>query len=190
MYIQTEETPNPRTLKFLPNRDVAGATPMTFGDSEQAKVSNLASLLFNVEGVESVFLGSDFISVSRKADFEWTMVKAKVITAIMEHFVSGKPVFTTSDEKKEEVLQYDPEDPIIKEIIELIDARVRPAVAEDGGDIIFRNFKDGIVYLEMQGACSGCPSSTVTLKNGVESMLKHYIPEVLEVQQFESGDEF
>ncbi len=179
MFIQTEQTPNPATLKFLPGRVVMESGTADFPNAESAKRSPLAERLFGIEGVAGVFLGSDFITVTKTADKEWQVLKPSILGVIMEHFTSGRPVISEGAEPEAVT---DDEDEIVAQIKELLDTRVRPAVAQDGGDIIFRGFEDGIVYLHMQGACSGCPSSTATLKAGIENMLRHYIPEVVEVR--------
>lgn len=180
MFIQTESTPNPSTLKFIPGRDVMGDGTANFTKAEDAARSPLAQALFGIKNVESVFLGSDFISVTKSADAGWDLLKTEILTTIMEHFVSGRPVIQEAGEAVSSNSEEDSE--VVKQIKELIETRVRPSVAQDGGDIIFRSFKDGIVTLEMHGACSGCPSSTITLKQGIEGMLKHYIPEVEAVE--------
>ncbi len=183
MFIQTEQTPNPATLKFLPGRDVIGDGTANFPDASEAAASPLAERLFRIEGVTGVFLGSDFITVTKDNDREWYLLKPAILGVIMEHFTAGRPVIletAESDQPEEGVSEEDAE--IVAQIKELLDTRVRPAVAQDGGDIIFRSFDHGVVYLHMQGACSGCPSSTVTLKMGIENMLRHYIPEVVEVR--------
>ena len=184
MFIQTEATPNPATLKFLPGRDVLVGEPRDFRDSDSATVSPLAAALFEVPGVEGVFLGSDFISVT-KDQAEWSHIKPAILGVIMEHFLSGKPVIgegTPAAVAAEEF--FEPEDTETVEVIkELLSTRVRPAVAMDGGDITFKGFKSGTVYLHMQGACSGCPSSTATLKSGIENLLRHFVPGVEAVQQ-------
>ncbi len=181
MFIQTEQTPNPATLKFMPGRDVMGAGTADFPDPEAAKRSPLAERLFQIEGVQGVFLGSDFITVTKAADKEWYLLKPAILGVIMEHFTAGRPIVLETDEGAgEESAGEDSE--VVQQIKELLDTRVRPAVAQDGGDIIFRSYEDGVVYLVMQGACSGCPSSTATLKMGIENMLRHYIPEVVEVR--------
>ena len=184
MFIQTEATPNPATLKFLPGRDVLVGEPKDFRHPEAAIVSPLASALFTVPGVSGVFLGSDFISVT-KGDVDWAHIKPAVLGAIMEHFLSGKPVMGLSDEPADEVEEFfDEGDSETVEVIkELISTRVRPAVAMDGGDITFKGYRDGTVFLHMQGACSGCPSSTATLRNGIENLLRHFVPGVEAVQQ-------
>jgi Fe-S cluster biogenesis protein NfuA len=184
MFIQTETTPNPSTLKFLPGRAVLPVGTRDFRDpAEAASVSPLAARLFEVDGISGVFLGSDFVSVT-KGDGEWQHLKPAVLGAIMEHFLSGAPVLTggggaAADSGED----YAPEDAeVVATIKELIETRVRPAVANDGGDITFQGFRAGTVYLKMQGACSGCPSSTATLRHGIENLLKHFVPEVEAVQ--------
>ncbi len=186
MFIQTEATPNPATLKFLPGREVLPGEPREFRDAEAASVSPLGAGLFEVEGVTGVFLGADFISVT-KDDGDWSHIKPVVLGVIMEHFMSGQPVLARgaeSDDANPEEEFFEEEDAETVEIIkELLATRVRPAVAMDGGDITFRGFREGVVFLKMQGACSGCPSSTATLKNGIENLLRHFVPGVQEVQQ-------
>ena len=182
MFIQTEPTPNPLTMKFIPGVDVMGNSTQNtlfLTSAEEAKISPLASDLFRIAGVTAIFLGSDFITVTRAPDQEWETLKPLILPAIMDHFVAGKPVILESATSSS---GNDDDSEIVKQIRELIDTRVRPAVAQDGGDIIFRGFVDGIVQLEMHGSCSGCPSSTATLKGGIENMLKHYIPEVIAVE--------
>jgi Fe-S cluster biogenesis protein NfuA len=183
MFIQTEATPNPATLKFLPGRVVLEEGTHEFREPSEAEpVSPLAARLFAVDGVTGVFLGSDFISVT-KDNREWQHLKPAVLGAIMEHFLSGEPVLAGSNGAAHAGEDFDPGDAeLVATIKELIETRVRPAVANDGGDIIFRGFRGGIVYLKMQGACSGCPSSTATLRYGIENLLKHFVPEVQEVQ--------
>ncbi|MBI1260175.1 MAG: NifU family protein [Rhizobiales bacterium] len=181
MFIQTEATPNPATLKFIPGREVLGdGRAADFPDASAAERSPLAARLFAVDGVSGVFFGSDFVTVT-KTDGEWQHLKPALLGAIMEHFTSGAPVLYGSDDDNGHADGDESE--IVSQIKEILDTRVRPAVAQDGGDITFQGFEDGIVYLNMQGSCAGCPSSTVTLKNGVENMLRHYIPEVTEVRQ-------
>ena len=184
MFIQTEATPNPATLKFLPGRDVLVGEPRDFRSADDAAVSPLASGLFSIPGVTGVFLGSDFVSVSKDAT-EWNHLKPAVLGVIMEHFLSGKPVLDEAGLLAAETEEFfDVTDSETVEVIkELISTRVRPAVAMDGGDITFKGFKDGTVYLHMQGACSGCPSSTATLKSGIENLLRHFVPGVEAVQQ-------
>ena len=185
MFIETEGTPNPATLKFLPGRDVMGAGTADFAAPDTAARSPLAGALFALPGVARVFLGGDFITITKFEEISWQALKPQVLGTLMEHFVAGRPVIegTDADTPDEDV---DPEDmEIVAQIKELIDTRVRPAVAGDGGDIIFRGYRDGIVRLHMQGACSGCPSSRATLKHGIENMLRHYVPEVQAVEQVE-----
>jgi Fe-S cluster biogenesis protein NfuA len=184
MFIQTEATPNPATLKFLPGKTVLGTGTADFRSTSEAKGSPLAARLFEIDGIKGVFLGSDFISVT-KGDAEWQHLKPAILGAIMEHYLSGAPVVDggEADEADAEGEDYDPADiETVNTIKELIETRVRPAVANDGGDIIFRGFKDGIVFLHMRGACAGCPSSTATLRHGIENLLRHYCPEILEVR--------
>jgi Fe-S cluster biogenesis protein NfuA len=181
MFIQTEQTPNPATLKFLPGREVIARGVADFTDPDHAASSPLASRLFEVDGVTGVFLGSDFITVTKSAGQDWYVLKPAVLGAIMEHYMSGDPIMAPEAALEDED-SGDEEDAIIRQIRELIETRVRPAVAQDGGDIIFRGFERGIVYLHMRGACSGCPSSTITLKNGIENLLRYYVPEVVEVR--------
>jgi Fe-S cluster biogenesis protein NfuA len=182
MFIQTELTPNPATLKFLPGVSVMASGTANFTAAEQSARSPLASRLFAVGGVDGVFLGYDFITVTKAPSQEWDVMKPQILAAIMDHFTSGADVI----EGDEPVTDGDGEgDAITAQIKELIETRVRPAVAQDGGDIIFRGFEDGVVYLHMQGSCAGCPSSTATLKHGIENMLRYYVPEVVEVQPVE-----
>ena len=180
MFIQTESTPNPATLKFLPGRSVMEEGTADFADAESAERSPLAKRLFAVDGVTGVFFGSDFVSVAKRDDKEWYVLKPAVLGAIMEHFTAGDPLLLADDAADAAPAGEDSE--IVQTIKELLDTRVRPAVAQDGGDIVFKGFEDGVVYLHMQGACAGCPSSTATLKMGIENLLKHYIPEVAEVR--------
>lgn len=184
MFIQTEETPNPESLKFIPGKIIT-KMPMNFLDQSQAINSPLAQKLFELESVKSVFFGYDFITVTKHEDKKWPIIKAEIIVTIMDFMISGiEPVIEPKSQQNPEK-NTDPtsdEDKIINEIKEIIETRVRPAVMQDGGDIIFHDFKDGIVRVELHGACSGCPSSTVTLKNGIENMLKYYIPEVESVE--------
>ncbi|MCP5366781.1 MAG: NifU family protein [Hyphomicrobiales bacterium] len=180
MFIQTESTPNPATLKFLPGCEVMKSGTANFAGPDGAARSPLAQRLFEVEGVTGVFLGSDFVTVTKSDTRGWDVVKPQVLGAIMEHFTAGHPVM--AEEAAAAPAEEGEEDGVVMQIKELLDTRVRPAVAQDGGDIIFESFEDGVVYLHMQGACSGCPSSTMTLKHGIENMLRHYIPEVIEVR--------
>jgi Fe-S cluster biogenesis protein NfuA len=180
MFIQTETTPNPATLKFLPGRAVMAAGTANFPDAAAAARSPLAQRLFAVPGVTGVFLGSDFVTVSKDDDTDWFQLKPTLLGAIMEHFTSGQPVIAGAEDAAEAAGE--DEDDVVQQIRELLETRVRPAVAQDGGDIIFHRYEDGVVYLHMQGSCSGCPSSTATLKAGIENMLRHYVPEVQEVR--------
>jgi len=187
MFIQTEATPNPATLKFLPGRDVLVGEPRDFRSAEASVNSPLAQGLFSISGVTGVFLGSDFISVT-KDDTNWAQIKPAILGVIMDHFLSGKPVIVEGgvdvanlDEVDEFFEEEDSE--TVEVIKELLATRVRPAVAMDGGDITFKGFKEGTVFLHMQGACSGCPSSTATLKSGIENLLRHFVPGVEQVQQ-------
>ncbi len=181
MFIQTETTPNPATLKFLPGRDVMAAGTADFADRAAAARSPLAERLFEVDGVAGVFLGSDFVTVTKTAAKDWYVLKPAILGMIMEHFTSGRPtVLAEADGAAAADGAEDSE--VVTQIKELLDTRVRPAVAQDGGDIIFHGFEDGVVYLHMQGSCAGCPSSTATLKSGIENMLRHYVPEVQEVR--------
>src|SRR5690606_11183007 len=187
MFIQTEATPNPATLKFLPGRDVLTGEPRDLRSSDAAAISPLATGLLAISGVTGGFVGADFISVT-KDDTDWAHIKPAILGVIMDHFLSGKPVLleeqaaAAADEAGEEFFDEDDKD-MVEVIKELLATRVRPAVAMDGGDIIFRGFKEGTVFLHMQGACSGCPSSTATLKNGIENLLRHFVPGVEAVQQ-------
>ena len=182
MFIQTEATPNPATLKFIPGRPVLAEGTADYRDREQAADSPLANRLFDIEGVRGVFLGSDFISVT-KGDMDWQHIKPMILGAIMEHFMSRAPVLAAEGANDRAGGSYDPADEeVVTTIKELLETRVRPAVAQDGGDITFSGFRDGVVYLHMRGACSGCPSSTATLRHGIENLLRHFCPEVQEVQ--------
>ena len=183
MFIQTEQTPNPATLKFIPGLDVLSGRTADFPDSTQAGASPLAQRLFQIEGVTRVFLGADFITITKQDELEWYSLKPAILGVIMEHFTAGRPVMIDQDQAAPGGAGDGEEDSeVVTQIKELLDTRVRPAVAQDGGDIIYQGFEEGIVYLTMQGACSGCPSSTATLKMGIENMLRHYIPEVVEVR--------
>ena len=181
MFIQTETTPNPATLKFLPGETVLGSGTADFTEAGTAAASPLARRIFAVPGVTGVFLGSDFVTVTKNDLAEWQALRPQVLGVLMEHFVAGRPVVDSqADALDEDVLPEDQE--VVDQIKELLDTRVRPAVAQDGGDITFHGFDRGVVYLHMQGACAGCPSSTMTLKMGIENLLRHYIPEVTEVR--------
>ena len=187
MFIQTEETPNPNTLKFLPGRDVSPGSPYEFDSVESAVASPLASALFGLPHVARVFLGSDFVSVTRSDGADWSTLKPQILAGIMDHFMSGLPVVEGGAEAAtslDETVYEGEAVEIVAEIKELIETRVRPAVAGDGGDIVFQHFdvSTGVVTLSMRGACAGCPSSSMTLKNGVENLLRHYVPEVTAVE--------
>jgi Fe-S cluster biogenesis protein NfuA len=188
MFIETEATPNPATLKFLPGRDVLGGrgTADFTAPAEAAGRSPLAERVFQVGDVARVFLGADFVTVTKAEDADWTLLRPRVLGAVMEHYLSGMPVLegAAEGEHGEDFDAADQE--VVAQIKELLDTRVRPAVAGDGGDIVFRGFREGVVRLRMQGACSGCPSSRATLKHGVETMLRHYVPEVVRVEQVEA----
>jgi len=187
MFIQTEATPNPATLKFIPGRTVLDTGTMEFASSEAAARSPLAERLFGVPGVSGVFYGYDFVTVT-KADGDWQHLKPAILGAIMEHYMSGAPLLAdgtagndeATDEEGEFFNEQDAE--TVATIKDLIETRVRPAVANDGGDITFRGFKDGVVYLNMKGSCAGCPSSTATLQHGIQNLLKHFVPDVVEVR--------
>ena len=183
MFIQTEATPNPASLKFLPGRIVLGAGTAEYRNPEEAATSPLAERLFAVDGVGGVFLGGDFITVT-KTDGEWPHIKPAVLGAIMEHFMSGMPVLREEQAENSGAEFFDAADAdTVATIKELIETRVRPAVAQDGGDITFQGFRDGIVFLNMRGSCAGCPSSTATLKHGIQNLLRHFVPEVREIQE-------
>jgi NFU1 iron-sulfur cluster scaffold homolog, mitochondrial len=186
MFIQTEATPNPNTMKFLPGQPVLGDKTAFFTDADNAKASPLASALFVLSDIRAVFFGGDFITVTKTEAASWDVLKPQILTTVMEHYQNGLPLMSAASGEKtdtESSITYSAdEQEIVDQIIEMIEVRVRPAVAQDGGDIIFHSYKDGIVKLEMHGACSGCPSSTATLKNGIENMLKHYIPEIVAVE--------
>ena len=189
MFIETETTPNPATLKFLPGQEVMPTGTRDFATPEEAEASPLAQALFDTGEVTGVFFGRDFISVTAAPGVQWSALKPQVVAVLLDHFVSQAPLFAGGDASgiavplEDEAIDDDPADAeIVEQIKELIETRVRPAVAGDGGDIRYRGFRDGVVYLTMQGACSGCPSSTATLKHGIEGLLKHYVPEVTEVR--------
>ncbi len=188
MFIQTQTTPNPETLKFLPGREVSPSGPYEFSNRGEAIASPLAMVLFDLSGVRGVFLGEDFVAVSKEEDADWAILKPMALAAIMDHFVSGAPVLadmsaSTRALEDEEVYEGETAE-IVAEIKDLLATRIRPAVAQDGGDIVFRRFdvETGVVHLVMRGACSGCPSSALTLKQGVENLLRHYVPEVTAVE--------
>jgi len=188
MLIQTEQTPNPNTVKFLPGQTVMPQGAAEFTSLEEAAASPLAHSLMQIDGVTGVFFGSDFISVSKDGGAQWDGLNTRVMAVIMDHFMTGFPLFKEGMSPQDKRGQDGGlQDEITSQIIELIEERVRPQVAMDGGDIIFDRFEQGIVYLSMRGACAGCPSSTMTLKNGIENMLRHYVPEMLEVRQVEAA---
>ncbi len=185
MFIQTEQTPNPATLKFLPGQTVLAEGSIDIRDAEAAQRSPLAARLFLIDEVAGVFFANDFVTVTKTDEADWQMLKPVILGVIMEHFVSGQPVMADSqglgDGMTEDAVD-GPDAEIIGQIKDLLDTRVRPAVAQDGGDIVYRGFRNGVVMVQLQGACQGCPSSTATLKMGIENMLRHYIPEVVEVR--------
>jgi len=184
MFIETISTPNPNTLKFIPGCDVLPNDTRDYRNIENAKESPLAERLLEINGISGVFLSGDFIAVT-KIDKEWNQLKPIILGEIMDHFLSNHPIIIEHGEKSKNITEefFDKDDAeIVKTIKELIETRVRPAVAQDGGDITFQGYDNGTVYLNMQGACSGCPSSTMTLKNGIENLLKHYVPEIKEVE--------
>lgn len=182
MFIQTENTPNPATIKFLPGQRVLESGTLAFKRGEDLSGSPLAARLMQITGVKGVMLGQDFISISKAEDTDWPMLKPMIMAALMEHLTTGQPIVLDQESVR---AGGGDDDPLVVQIKELIETRVRPAVRMDGGDIVFDRFEDGIVYLEMQGACAGCPSSTATLKSGIENMLKHFVPEVIEVRPAE-----
>ena len=183
MFIQTESTPNPATLKFLPGQTVLEVGTADFPTPEAGAKSPLAARIFDVKGVEGVFFGNDFVTVTKADGVEWDHIKPAILGAVMEHYQSGQPVMDEGQKMASGHADHTGEDgEIVGQIKELLDTRVRPAVAQDGGDITFHGFDRGVVYLHMQGACAGCPSSTLTLKMGIENLLRHYIPEVTEVR--------
>lgn len=190
MFIETETTPNPASLKFLPGRPVMPSGTREFASPEAAEASPLAQALFDTGEVTNVFFGGDFVSVTAAPGAEWSALKPQVVSILLDHFVSEAPLFAGGDAsgiavpaEADMLVEEDPADAdVVAQINELLETRVRPAVAGDGGDIQYRGFRDGVVYLQLQGACSGCPSSTATLKHGIEGLLKHYVPEVVEVR--------
>ncbi|WP_137387647.1 NifU family protein [Rhodoligotrophos defluvii] len=183
MFIQTEATPNPATMKFLPGRAVLAGEPRNFRNEDEAQVSPLARRLFEIDGVTGVFLADDYVAVT-KADGEWQHLKPAILGVIMEHYLSGQPVLDEGASAKVQGEEFfdDADEEIVETIKELLETRVQPAVAQDGGNITFHGYRDGVVFLNMEGACSGCPSSTATLKHGIENLLRHFIPEVVEVR--------
>lgn len=182
MFIETETTPNPATLKFLPGRAVMAQGTANFIDAEAATRSPLAMRLFDLEGVTGVFFGADFVTITKDDGASWQQLKPGVLGVIMEHFTSGQALLFNTAAPVPEGAADETDDEVVTQIKELLETRVRPAVAQDGGDIIFEAYADGVVYLQMHGSCQGCPSSTATLKAGIENMLRHYIPEVVEVR--------
>ena len=184
MFIQTEQTPNPQTLKFLPGKVIMTEGTAFYQSIEESKDSPFAKRLFNLDGVEGVFFGSDFITITKSKDLEWEVMKPILLGSIMDHFNSNEATIIDSSNinANNSLKENNNDSDIVKQIKELLDTRVRPAVAMDGGDIVYQKFEEGVVYLHMQGACAGCPSSTATLKMGIENMLKHYVPEVIEVR--------
>jgi Fe-S cluster biogenesis protein NfuA len=182
MFIQTEQTPNPATLKFLPGCTVMERGTANFPERGAVARSPLAERLFELPEVTGIFLGADFITVTKSGDSDWYRLKPAILAAIMEHFTAGRPVIIGEPEVGATAETAGENDDVVSQIKELLETRVRPAVAMDGGDITFEDYEDGVVYLHMQGSCSGCPSSTATLKAGIENMLRHYIPEVVEVR--------
>jgi Fe-S cluster biogenesis protein NfuA len=190
MFIQTEATPNPATLKFLPGKEVLVDGTADFRDADSAAAASpLAGKLFSVPGVTGDFFGYDFVTVTKDESLEWQHLKPAILGAIMEHFMSGAPVMSNGGQEKADRAELEDEfydkadEEIVITIKELLDTRVRPAVAQDGGDITFRGYENGVVFLNMKGACAGCPSSTATLKHGIQNLLKHFVPEVQQVEQ-------
>ena len=182
MFIQTEQTPNPASLKFLPGCDVMLRGTAEFKSAEAAHASPLEIRLFAISGVTGVFLAGDFITVTKSGTADWAALKPQILGAIMEHFTTGQKVMLDEDASPASSSVSEDDSDVVRQIKELLDTRIRPIVAQDGGDIVFSSFEDGVVYLHMRGACAGCPSSTATLKTGIENMLKHFIPEVEEVR--------
>jgi Fe-S cluster biogenesis protein NfuA len=182
MFIQTELTPNPKTVKFIPGEEVSPQKNITYKDILEAENSPLAKRLFLIDGVDSVFLGSDFISIHKTDDFEWQVLKPLILSQIMQHYMSNEKVINEIKETAQVEVNAEDKD-IVTQIEELLETRVRPSVAGHGGDIVFHGYSDGVVELGLRGSCSGCPSSMATLKMGVENMLKHYIPEITEVRE-------
>lgn len=186
MFIQTEDTPNPATMKFLPGREIlptGQGGPLDMADVASAARSPLAQVLFDIPGVRGVFLGQDFITVTKDDQRDWQSLKPELLATIMEHLVAGRPILAELAVVGESTTASGEDSVIVQQIKELLDVKIRPAVAQDGGDITFQSFDDGVVYLNLKGSCAGCPSSTATLKMGIENMLRHYIPEVKEVRQ-------
>jgi Fe-S cluster biogenesis protein NfuA len=184
MFIQTQDTPNPATLKFIPGVPIMAHGTADFPDASAAKQSPLAHRLFQIDGITGVFLGADFVAVTKAESIEWFALKPAILAGIMEHCASGLPVIE-ADASIDDPHSDNADSDTVQQIKQLLDTRVRPAVAMDGGDIVFQDYDDGVVTLQMRGACQGCPSSTATLKMGIENMLRHYIPEVREVRAAE-----
>jgi Fe-S cluster biogenesis protein NfuA len=183
MFIQTERTPNPNALKFFPGEGVMPEGTAFFSTPEEASACPLARQLLEIEGVTDVFLGSDFLSVTKKEEAAWQVLRPLIFASLVDHFLGGRPLFTSAPAPRQErASSHREDDPIVHEIRELLDGRIRPAVRQDGGDIVFDRFEEGVVYVQLQGACVGCPSSQATLKSGIENTLRHYIPEVREVR--------
>uniref|UniRef100_UPI0037E923DE NFU1 iron-sulfur cluster scaffold homolog, mitochondrial n=1 Tax=Semicossyphus pulcher TaxID=241346 RepID=UPI0037E923DE len=190
MFVQTQDTPNPNSLKFLPGRTVLEAGTMNFAGPRDAHCSPLARQLFRIDGVTSVFLGPDFITISKSDDnMEWKVIKPDVFAAIMDFFTSGLPVVNEDSRPNEDTAPSDDDDEVVAMIKELLDTRIRPTVQEDGGDVLYRGFEDGIVKLKLQGSCTSCPSSIITLKSGIQNMLQFYVPEVESVEQVKDEEE-
>ena len=187
MFIQTESTPNPNSLKFLLELDIGDANSIEFSNIEECHSSDLAKLLFQINGIEKIFFGKNFISIN-KNNYDWDQLKAPILTVISDFISSGRKIIKKNDKKIDQKnIEYAAHDEeAVNQIIEVLDAKVKPTVAQDGGDIEFKKFKDGIVYVSLQGSCSGCPSSTITLKNGIENLLKHYVREVNGVEEYVS----
>ncbi|XP_069555897.1 NFU1 iron-sulfur cluster scaffold homolog, mitochondrial isoform X1 [Brachyistius frenatus] len=190
MFVQTQDTPNPNSMKFLPGRTVLEMGTMDFAGPRDAFCSPLARQLFRIDGVKSVFLGPDFITITKSdANMEWKVIKPDVFAAIMDFFTSGLPVVNEDSKPSADTAPSDDDDEVVAMIKELLDTRIRPTVQEDGGDVLYRGFEDGIVKLKLQGSCTSCPSSIVTLKNGIQNMLQFYVPEVESVEQVKDEDE-
>ncbi|XP_034548867.1 NFU1 iron-sulfur cluster scaffold homolog, mitochondrial [Notolabrus celidotus] len=190
MFVQTQDTPNPNSLKFLPGRTVLESGTMDFAGPRDAHCSPLARQLFRIDGVKSVFLGPDFITISKADDsMEWRLIKPDVFAAIMDFFTTGLPVVNEDSQPSADTAPSDDDDEVVAMIKELLDTRIRPTVQEDGGDVLYRGFEDGIVKLKLQGSCTSCPSSIITLKSGIQNMLQFYVPEVESVEQVKDEDE-
>ncbi|CAH8429884.1 unnamed protein product [Dicrocoelium dendriticum] len=185
MFIQVQDTPNPNSMKYFPGKDVLGAGTFDFPSMVHTKRSNLARQLFGIQGVERVFFGPDFITITKAEDVDWKVIKPEVFATIMDYYACGLPIMNEAVEDESTAVEEDEGDETVMMIKELLDTRIRPTVQEDGGDVVYMGFKDGIVKLKLQGSCSSCPSSIVTLKNGVQNMLQFYVPDVLGVEQVE-----